>query len=231
MEATLNYGAPGSVLDASDVAGAVEYANKVAEIANISSDANKVLNVNSDDTVSATVSPQALVILASNDMSLNVASQAGSLTYDKDALGTFAKSSGEVTVSMEKDDVSQLNDVQKNVIADATFVSVKAMAGDDYISDIGGTVAMTSVFENSKHWENFGAFYVGDDGSRTPMDFSFDVGSNLITVYSTHHSVYAILEAQDAPEGDNCDNTVLLVAGCAIAAIVIGAAAVYLRRS
>ena len=53
----------------------------------------------------------------------------------------------------------------------------------------------------------------------------------MITSYSTHHSVYAILEAQDAPEGGDSDNTVLLVAGCVMAVIVIGAAVVYLRRS
>ncbi len=231
VEATLNYDTDGSVLDASDAEKAVEYSDKVAEIAGISEDASKVLNVDSGEISSATVSSEALSILAESRTSLSVVSLSGSLTYDSDALGRFARLSGGVTVSMEKNKLSDLNDAQKNAVADATFVSVKAMAGSSYISDIGGTVAMTFAFENTKGWNSFGVFYIDDKGGKTPMEFSYDAVSKLMTVFSTHHSVYAILEVSEEPEGSGIDSTVLIAAGCAIAAIiVIGASVVYLRR-
>lgn len=95
---------------------------------------------------------------------------------------------------MEKDNASELNDAQKATVADATFIIVKAMAGDEYISDIEGTVAMTFTFENSRGWTNFGAFYVDDNGNKVAMSYAYDADTKQMTVYSTHHSVYAILE-------------------------------------
>ncbi|MBR6912093.1 MAG: hypothetical protein IKN41_09615, partial [Candidatus Methanomethylophilaceae archaeon] len=232
IETTLNYATGESVLSASDIGNAVEYANKVAEMAQISGDASKVLNVNSGDSATATVSQDALRILADNSTSLNIVSQAVSLKYDSDALGRFSRASGEVTVSMEKDNASELNDAQKAVIADATFITVKAMAGDEYISDIEGTVAMTFTFENSRNWTNFGAFYVDDNGNKVAMSYVYDADTKQMTVYSTHHSVYAILEVTEEPAAENgIDSSLLIGVGCAIAAIIIVAAAVYVRRA
>jgi len=232
IETTLNYATGESVLSASDIENAVEYANKVAEMAQISGDASKVLNVNSGDSATATVSQDALRILADNSTSLNIVSQAVSLKYDSDALGRFSRASGEVTVSMEKDNASELNDAQKAVIADATFITVKAMAGDEYISDIEGTVAMTFTFENSRNWTTFGAFYVDDNGNKVAMSYVYDADTKQMTVYSTHHSVYAILEVTEEPAAENgIDSSLLIGVGCAIAAIIIVAAAVYVRRA
>lgn len=232
IETTLNYAMGESVLSASDIENAVEYANKVAEMAQISGDASKVLNVNLGDSATATVSQDALRILADNSTSLNVVSQAVSLKYDSDALGRFSRASGEVTVSMEKDNASELNDAQKAVIADATFIIVKVMAGDEYISDIEGTVAMTFTFENSRNWTNFGAFYVDDNGNKVATSYVYDADTKQMTVYSTHHSVYAILEVTEEPAAENgIDIPLLIGVGCAIAVIIIVAAVVYVRRA
>ena len=234
LETTLNYDTDGSALSATDVKDALEYANRVAEMSSISDDAGRVLNVASGDSSSATVSQDALSILADNSTSLNVISQAGSLRYDKDALRGLSLTSVEVTVSMERDNVSELSDAQRSVVADSTFITVKAMAGDEYISDLGGTVAMSFVFENSRNWANFGAFYVTEEGETVSMPYSYDADTGLMSVYSTHHSVYAVLEVSEETEtdgGSGIDTTFLIVAGCAVAAVIILGAVAYVRRS
>ena len=50
-----------------------------------------------------------------------------------------------------------------------------------------------------------------------------------MTVYSTHHSVYAVLEASEEPAADNGIDSTLLI-GVAIAAIIIIVAVVCVRR-
>ena len=105
------------------------------------------------------------------------------------------------------------------------------MAGSTYITDIGGTVTMTFAFQNTKGWANFAAYYVADDGSKELMDFVYDAVSGMMSVMSTHHSLYAVLEVEEPTPEPSGDNT-LLYTGIIVALIVVVVVAyLYSRRN
>jgi len=66
----------------------------------------------------------------------------------------------------------------------------------------GGTGTMTFPFTNPRGWEDFAAYYVATDGTRTAMDWTYDKVTGLVTVTSTHNSVYAMLKVAEEPESE-----------------------------
>jgi len=126
----------------------------------------------------------------------------GVLSYDKDAVKTLSQQSGDVTVSMKQNDKSDLNDAQRATIKNGTFITVSAMCGETYISDLGGKVTMTFEFVQTKSWQKIAVYYIDDNGEKQEVEWSYDADSKQMTVTSTHHSVYAVLPAEN-PDDTN----------------------------
>ena len=208
-------------LEASHIDAAVDNAEKIAEMLDPEGTVIMTLNIDSGSEAVISVHSDGLKTLAENEMPLVIISEAGTLSYDNDVVTALSNKSGTVTLSMKIDDVSALNESQRAVIGDATFISVTATAGSERISELGGIATMTFEFTNPQAWEEFAAYYVDDEGNKTLVDWSYD--GKFITVLSDHHSIYAVLEVAEEPViVDDDDNTIWIIAG-AVAAIAIAA--------
>ena len=93
-----------------------------------------------------------------------------------------------------------LTDEQRAVIGNNHFITVSAMAGDVYITDIDGKVTMTFVFDIGDG--RYRACHVSDDGSIEEMPWSYDRHTGKVSIESKHHSVYAMLPVEESEDID-----------------------------
>ena len=216
--------ASGDAISADEAASAARNLGLVAGMLGTPDVANAI-TIDAKDAARVTLTGDALREFAETGLGLSFAFEDGTMRYDADALGALSQY-GYVEVSMTKDDESVLTDAQRAALGGASFVSVTAMAGQTYIRDLGGTVSMTYAFANPQGWEEFAAYHIDDDGSRTAMDWTYDEATGQVTIVSTHHSIYAMLERT---EGSG-SGMVWIAAGI-IAVLVIAAAGFYAVRS
>ena len=176
---------------------------------------------------SVTVTGDALEEFAGTDLGLRFVFEDGTLHYDDDATDTLSEY-GDVEVSMTKDDESILTEAQKNVVGDASFVSVTAMAGQTYIRELDGTVVISYAFSNPQGWKEFAAYHIAEDGKKTAKEWDYNEGTGQVTIYSDHHSIYAMLEETGS---SGSGSGVIWIAAGIVAVLVIAAVAFFAVRS
>ena len=157
---------------------------------------DRFVRVSSSDTT-ATATQSAFLSMSERGIGLYVEGSEGSLTYDADSCRGFSTVGGDVKVSMESG--GDLTDAQKEVIGENHHITISATSGDVYISNIGGKVTMTFVFDIGEG--RFRACYVADDGSVEEMPWSYDHHTSKVSIESGHHSVYAMIPVED-PQKD-----------------------------
>ena len=119
----------------------------------------------------------------------------------------------------------ELTDEQREIIGDHHFITVSAMVGDVYISDMGGKVTMTFFFDVGDG--RYRACHVSDDGSVEEMSWSYDRHTGKVIIESGHHSVYAMLPL----ESEDTDGGFPWVYAIIISIIVAAAGAVIIWRN
>ena len=157
---------------------------------------DRFVRVEANNTV--TIATQsAFMNMSEKGIGLYVKGPEGSLTYDADSCRTFASIGGDVKVSM--DIGGDLTEEQRKVIGGNHYITISAISGDVYISDIGGKVTMTFAFDIGEG--RFRACYIADDGSMEEMPWSYDYHTGKVSIESGHHSVYAMIPVDDPEEG------------------------------
>ena len=78
------------------------------------------------------------------------------------------------------------------------------MAGQTYIKELDGTVSITYVFGNPEGWKDFAAYHIAEDGTKTLKEYTYNEGTGQVTIYSDHHSVYAMLEEPSGSGSGSC---------------------------
>lgn len=156
---------------------------------------DRFVRVEANNTV--TIATQsAFMNMSEKGIGLYVKGPEGSLTYDADSCRTFASIGGDVKVSM--DIGGDLTEEQRKVIGGNHYITISAISGDVYISDIGGKVTMTFAFDIGEG--RFRACYIADDGSMEEIPWSYDRHTGKVSIESGHHSVYAMIPAEDPEE-------------------------------
>ena len=192
--AVLSYFDSSETLQSSDVENGLAQIDSVIEAMGESKNKfMKVITVESENTY-LKAAPESFGSLADNGSSLRIESGYGVLIYDSDACKTFAGKDSDVEIKLDLNDPEDLNEKQKTTIGDSTFISITAESDSKYISEIGGTVTMSFMFDNPKGWEHFRVYYIDEDGVKHRVPTTYDEETGCITATSTHHSVYAVLE-------------------------------------
>lgn len=192
--ATLSYFDSSDTLKSSDVDRGLAHILSVIEAMEESEkEFEKIVTIETMDT-HLKAAPESFKSLANSNSSIEIESSYGVLTYDSDACKTFAEKDSDIEIELNLNDPEDLNEKQKTVIGDSTFVSVTAKSNSEYISELGGTVTMSFQFDNPKSWEHFRVYYVDENGVKHKVQTSYDQTTRYITATSTHQSVYAVLE-------------------------------------
>jgi hypothetical protein len=218
--------APEGALDVYTAAAAVANLEYVTDMLGVA-DVEAGIMINASRAPTVTLTGGALEEFAETDLGLRFAFADGTLHYDADATRTLSEHD-EVEVSLSKDDESILTDAQRAVLGDASFVSVTAMAGQTYIKELDGTVSITYVFGNPEGWKDFAAYHIAEDGTKTLKEYTYNEGTGQVTIYSDHHSVYAMLEE---PSGSGSGSNLVWIAAGIVAVLAIAAVAYFAMRS
>ena len=186
---------------------------------------DRFVRVSSSDTT-ATATQSAFLSMSERGIGLYVEGSEGSLTYDADSCRVFSDIGGEVRVSMNIG--GDLTNAQKDVIGENHYITISATSGDVYISDIGGKVTMTFAFDVGEG--RFRACYVADDGSVEEMPWSYERHAGKVSIESGHHSVYAMIPAEET-ERDDAGFSLISVVIIFIIVAVAGAAIIWRNRA
>ena len=233
-ESTTTVAAEGTV--GTDVIGSAVKQSEAAVgmVSSEGTDVKKTLEIEGDG---ATLSPEALGMIADHGASLRIGGTGGSgtMTFDDDVCENLSDQKGDVGFSMEEGDTGDLNEKQKDVVGDRFFLVLGATVGDGRIHELGGTARIAFGYAPSEGQDpaKLSVYYVDADGNRTRMDSSFDPATGMFSMTTTHFSVFMVAAEEEPvsePSSDG-DGSALLI-GAAVAAIVaIAIAAVYLIRT
>lgn len=231
----------GFMLSAEKIEQAIAIQEKVAgEVSKDVSGQEKVIQVETDEKdVSLTVPKEAVKAVSDSGSELKVVSSTGTMSLSKEVLSNLS-GEDEITVSMSSAEVHDLNDSQKGSVPEgSTIVDLKVLSGADSVGDrLGGTVTITIKHQLVKGTIAV-AYYIADDGTKEKLNGSYDAENELMTVETTHCSIYAVVNElpEEEPEpvennGSSDDNTMLYI-GIAVAVIAVIAicAVVYMRKN
>ena len=185
---------------------------------------DRFVRVSSSDTT-ATATQSAFLNMSERGMGLYVEGSEGSLTYDADSCRRFSDIGGDVRVSMNIG--GGLTEEQRKVIGENHYITISATSGDVYISDIGGKVTMAFAFDIGEGM--YRACYITDDGSVEEMPWSYDRHTGKVSIESGHHSVYAMIQAEES-QSDGMSPWIFVTIVIIIVAAV-GAAIIWRNRA
>jgi len=117
-----------------------------------------------------------------------------------------------------------LNDAQKEAVGGLYALSLELTSGDRPLHELNGVVTIAFEYQptEDQQGKELKAFYVDENGVKTPVESAFSNGVMYMTL--EHMSVYVVdyIHEEEKPVPQTSDNTLLYVA---IAVIVIIAAA------
>ena len=233
-ESTTTVAAEGTV--GADVIGSAVKQSEAAVgmVSSEGTDVKKTLEIEGDG---ATLSPEALGMIADHGASLRIGGTGGSgtMTFDDDVCENLSDQKGDVGFSMEEGDTGDLNEKQKDVVGDRFFLVLGATVGDGMIHELGGTARIAFGYAPSEGQDpaKLSVYYVDADGNRTRMDSSFDPATGMFSMTTTHFSVFMVAAEEEPvsePSSDG-DGSALLIGAAVAAIIAIAIAAVCLIRA
>ena len=134
----------------------------------------------------------------STDADIKVETTIGSISFNSEAVEKIANgsASGNVQISISKEDTNSLSDKVKAVIGDKPVFSLSVTAGDKKISDFGGGIATVSVPYSPSAGEDpdkIIIYYISEDGSLISVpNCKYDPATGNVTFETKHFSDYAV---------------------------------------
>ncbi len=203
----------------------IENASKAAiNAAQTSGTAPKVtINVETDaaaDTLEVTLRTIELAALLAEDGAMfEIASDVGSITFDKAAIEKLAMYS-DVPVTFSVGEAKSLTEEQKAIAGDDTVFTLTAMAGSEYITNFDGSVTVTVPYtlKDGESAADVTVYHLDSEGKLTKLSATYANG--MVTFTTTHFSEFLIRAVgtdtdadSDIPDtsSDNTMNVVFMV--------------------
>ncbi|WII07980.1 Ig-like domain-containing protein [Methanomassiliicoccales archaeon LGM-RCC1] len=182
------------------------------------------------DSISLTLSGEAMKGMSDSGAVLNLVSSEGSLKVSKEVLGNLS-GEDEVLIQFSASEEISLSEDQKDAIGEnASVLEIKVSSGGESLGNSINGVLTIVVKHVAAEGMVPAMYYVADNGDMEKLEGSYDAERQEMTGVTTHCSIYAVID-EDPNAGD--DNA-LLYAGVAIItilAVVAVAGFLYMRRS
>ncbi len=188
-----------------------------------------------DKRASVEMPAESFKAASESDVNLKLTSQVGSMVLDKGVSETLSSKGGSVSVSISVADSGSLNAEQRSRVGDAPLYSLKAMAGDESIHQLGGTVTVTVPYtlKEGDDPRSITVYYVNDQGVLSKKTTSYDPLTHSVTFVTDHFSYYMIAASADLADAhvdEGGSNVMAIVVAAVLAVIVVAAAAVAVKR-
>ena len=166
-------------------------------------------------------------ILADNDYGIKFSNIDYTVTLDEWTTKTLRNTGGDVILTIHKAHSEDLTDDQERLIGDKYAVTITLNAGDQTVSQLGGT-ATVSVFYKGSY-----VYYVDDDGQAVeiPCEYNMFTGDTTFTI--GHFSIYLISKEkipEPVPEPVKEMSILVYLAIAVLIATVIAVSVIMIRR-
>lgn len=128
---------------------------------------------------------------------LKIVTEIGTVTFDSTAVDTIsaAASSGDITISMAKADITALSDSLKALVGNRPVYDFTVTAGGQTVSEFSGGKAKISLPYTPAPGEDKNAivvYYISDSGMLMRVRGSYNETSGTVEFSTTHFSRYAV---------------------------------------
>ncbi len=179
------------------------------------------------NTEDFTIPELSVTILADNEYGLEFGNLDFDVVFDYNVVKHLNDLGGDVTLIIHRAHQEDLTEAQKSVIGDKYAITIRLTAGEQQVSELGGT-ATISVFYNGNY-----IYYVGDDGKLEEIPCEYDMFTGNITFSVEHFSVYmATKQKVPGPDPGHVDeySLVIILAIAVLIATIIAVSVIMLRR-
>lgn len=188
-----------------------------------------------DKRASVEMPAESFKAASESDVNLKLTSQVGSMVLDKGVSETLSSKGGSVSVSIAVADRSALNPEQASSVGDAPLYSLKAMAGDESIHQLGGTVTVTVPYtlKEGDDPRSITVYYVNDQGVLSKKVTSYDPLTHSVTFVTDHFSYYMIAasaDLADVHEDESGSGMTTIAIAAVLAATVVAAIVVAVKK-
>lgn len=182
---------------------------------------SKTLTVGSEEL---SVSSDGIQVLAGLFDSLTFEGSDATVSMPTSVLSGLVGEGETLRLTANSADEDDLNDAQRESVGGLYALSLELTSGDRPLHELNGVVAIAFEYQptEDQQGKELKAFYVDENGVKTPVESAFSNGVMYMTL--EHMSVYVVdyVHEEEKPVPQTSDNTLLYVA---IAVIVIIAAA------
>jgi hypothetical protein len=182
---------------------------------------SNTLTVSSDEL---SVSSDGIQVLAGLFDSLTFEGGDATVSMPTSVLSGLVGEGETLRLTADTADEDDLNDAQKEAVGGLYALSLELTSGDRPLHELNGVVTIAFEYQptEDQQGKELKAFYVDENGVKTPVESAFSNGVMYMTL--EHMSVYVVdyIHEEEKPVPQTSDNTLLYVA---IAVIVIIAAA------
>ena len=212
----------------SAVSEVVSHIDAVTGTADTSDGTISIVQTGGDGSVSVTISPEAIRQIAEAGVTLEIASDVGTVTASTEVAETLSQQSSSVSIVVREADRDQMASIQQEAVGDRPTYQLLAATDDGEIHELGGTVTVSVAYEISEGEiaDSITVHYVRDDGSMEAQPTTYSNGT--VTFTTTHFSYYTI-QSEFEPS-DSEDNTLLYAGIALVVIIVIAAIALFARH-
>ncbi len=163
-----------------------------------------VINVQSD-TGTAILTQDALPVMADNGYGVSISSNEHYVMLDKDVVSALSELGTSVALIVEKASADTMTDRQIATIGDKYAIIVELVSKDQKISNLGGKAEIGA----TPGYKSVTVYYVADNGTRVPVESTYDENTGKVTFIVEHFSVYVM----DWEENDASQSVIIFYVG------------------
>lgn len=168
-------------------------------VGTVTSDSTIIIIVNGE-SVNVTVESGAANEISGSGATLVFRNEVGELEAPAAVTGNIGKESDFTFRMQSVEDKGEMGEAQQEAVGDRPTYQLTIVSGESEIHELGGEVVVRIPYTLGlgETAETIKVYHVGDDGSRSAMETSYNVEDEVISFVTDHFSYYVI--GEPAPE-------------------------------
>ena len=158
------------------------------------------------------------------------------MTISKDVSKNLSEKGENISVSMSVADRSKFSSEQKAIVGDCPVYSLKALAGDESVHELGGEVSVSVKYtlKPGDDPQAITVYYVNDQGKLSKQITSYDPATHTLTFKTDHFSYFMIANSADlavAEDDERNGNSSAIIIAAVAAVAIIAVATIVIKRN
>ncbi len=172
-----------------------------------------IVGVNSDDGV-LVIPEGVLPIIVDYGYCVSVTNKDMHVVLYEDVVAGLSAPEGEIVLSIEPADSTNMNRTQMRIVGDSYAVSIELKVNGSYVTQLKGDAEVSLV----PGYLSISVNRVSEDGSLEPIEFEYDIDTGKLTFQVQHFSIYMVgMEGSETSEPPY----MLIIVALIVAAVLV----------